>query len=253
MICNIISGIIANISFAILVSIVSSISWIIYHLIGRQNLLKFFNISKNKEIFIYLSNIRVIPKGSIGADGEQKSFSGSTISFKEFIAMNKFRDNLNKLIPSLSDKQNFISKLLFSDVKINVSPSYDNLKINNTNTVISLGSPVYNLTSKEMENHEKSRVKFIENNKEISVRNKSGEDKIIKDTGCGFIQRIVEEKRNLFYIAGKEEIVTSNSAKYLAENWKKLYKEFSHDKSFYVLLQFDDYGNSSEIESQKWE
>lgn len=64
----------------------------------------------------------------------------------------------------------------------------------------------------------------------------------ITDTRYGFVQRLFDNKSNqyLFYVAGLSEMSTTGAALYLKSEWNSLFKKFSNDKEFLVLLRFDN-------------
>ncbi len=232
MINNIISGVIANILFALILIFTG---WIVYWLTTRRKLLYFFNIKKSKRLVIYLSNLRIEPFGSIGIDGKQRSYDGPTVIVGELLAANRFKENFNYLIPKLSESPSLWSKILFADIKVTISPSVLNEnEIESQTTIITFGSPGYNMASEYVEKRETSIVKFAHDNVGISVKNLP----IIHDTTNGFIQRIVEDKRSYFYVAGLSERGTVGAATYLAKNWKDIYKKYSNKKSFIIMLRF---------------
>lgn len=232
MLNNIVSGVIANILFAIFLIFVG---WVIYWLTSRRKLLNFFNIKESKRLVIYLSNLRIIEFGSIGIDEQSRSYAGPTVVVGELLAANRFKENFNYLIPKLSESPSLWSKILFADIKVTISPSVLNVsEIESQTTIITFGSPGYNLVSEHIETIEVSNVKFAHDNRGISVKNLP----TIHDTKNGFIQRIVEEKRSYFYVAGLSERGTVGAATYLAKNWKDIYKKYSDKKSFIIMLRF---------------
>lgn len=232
---NIGLGITANFLFPLIIIIAG---WTIYYFSERRKLLSFFNIT-DKRLVIYLSNLRIVKGGSIGTDGKQRNYSGSTVVYNEQIAANKFKESFNYLLPSLSESPSFLSKILFVDIKVTslLSP-LSSAEIESNCTIISFGSPGYNLVSEEIEKYKESQVRMANGNTEIDIYNlpnfKSGED--------GFIQRIVRNndgaKRSSFYVAGLSERGTIGAANYLVKNWKKLRIKFKDTDSFIIVLKF---------------
>lgn len=234
MINSIYSDLIANIIFTLLII---GIGWTMHYATERRKLLKFFNISTSKRLVIYLSNIRVKSGGSIGTDNIPRGYSGTTVVLNELMTANKFKESFNYLAPALSDSPKFLSKILFADIKVTIVPSVLNSsEIENQTTVISFGSPGYNVVSSEIEKDFKSRVKFTNDNSKITVNNIPD----ISDSDNGFVQRIVDiqKGRSTFYVAGLSEKGTVGAATFLSKNWKMLNKKYSNDKSFIVMLRF---------------
>jgi hypothetical protein len=234
MIDNIYSDLIANLIFTLLII---GVGWILHYLTERRKLLSFFNISSSKRLVIYLSNIRVISGGSIGTDNLQRGYQGTTVVLNELLTANKFKEKFNYLAPALSESPKFLSKILFADIKVTIVPSVlHSGDIENQTTIISLGSPGYNIVSGEIEKDTKSRVRFTNDNSRITVTNIPE----ISDVDNGFIQRIVDKKRgrSTFYAAGLTEKGTVGAATFLTTNWKQLNKKYSNDKSFIIMLRF---------------
>lgn len=234
MIQNILSSVIGNMIFIFLIILVG---WTIYWITSRRKLLIFFNIKETKRLIVYLSKLRIIAGGSVDAKGIKRNYQGVTTVHNEQLAANKFRDNFNYLMPALSDSPSILSKVLFADIKVITTPSIDNVNaIEATTSIISLGSPGYNLVSSNLEDNNNSIVRFSTTMAEILI------DKLpnITDLTNGFIQRIVdnEQGRSLFYAAGLSELGTVGAANFLAVNWKKLYKKYKGDKSFLIMLRF---------------
>jgi hypothetical protein len=233
---NIGIGVTANVIFT---GLIIAFGWVIYYFTERRKLLLFFNITDTKRLVIYLSNLRILNGGSIGTDGKRRNYSGSTVVYNEQIAANKFKEIFNYLMPSLSESPSFLSKILFADIKVANLPSpLTNFEIESNCTIISIGSPGYNIVSEEIENYKESQVRMAKGNTEIDIDNvpnfTSGED--------GFIQRIIRNtdgtRKCSFYVAGLSERGTFGAANYLSQNWKILRKKFKDDQSFIILLKF---------------
>ena len=233
---NIVLGIIANIVSTLLLILAG---WIIYFFSERRLHLNFFNISSTKRIVIYLSNLRIVQGGSIGPDGMHRNYQGTAVVYTEQIAANKFKDSFNFLAHSFSKSPSYLSKILFSDINVASIPSpLTNDEIESNCTIISFGSPGYNLVSKKIEEYAESQIRMANNNTEIDIDNIP----IITFIDAGFIQRIIKNtngiQKSAFYVAGLSERGTVGAANYLAKNWKQLNKKFKNDESFIVLLRF---------------
>ena len=234
MIQNILSSVIGNMISIVLIILVG---WMIYWIMNRRKLLIFFNIKETKRLVIYLSKLLIRAGGSTGTNGILRNYQGVTTIFKEQLAANKFRDNFNYLMPALSESPSLLSKILFADIEVITMPSVDNVNaIDETTSIISLGSPGYNRVSSYIENYNNSTVRFSDTMAEIRINDLQD----ISDLDNGFIQRIVDNKqgRSIFYTAGLSEWGTVGTANFLADNWKKLYKKYKGDKSFIVMLRF---------------
>jgi len=231
---SILSDLIANVIFTLLII---GFGWTLHYLTERRKLLKFFNITSSKRLVIYLSNIRVQSGGSIGTDNQPRGYFGTTVVLSELVTATKFKENFNYLAPALSESPKFLSKILFADIKVTIVPSVlHSQDIENQTTIISFGSPGYNVVSGEIEGDNRSRVRFTNDNSGITVTNIP----VITDVDNGFIQRIVDNQRgrSTFYAAGLSEKGTVGAATFLTRNWKHLNKKYSSDKSFLIMLRF---------------
>lgn len=236
MVENIFSGVIANILVAILIII---IGWIFYLLTERRKLLRFFGISETKRLVIYLSNLRIVSGGSIGIDNRPRSYAGKTVVYNEQSVASKFKEKFNYLVPSLSDSPSFLSKILFADINVVSMPSpLNNSEVEAVSSIVTLGSPGYNVVSLMVESNRISAVRFANDNREIQIANIPN----ITDEANGFIQRLVisndNQQRSLFYVAGLSELGTTGAANYLVNNWKTLRKKYRDNESFVIVLRF---------------
>jgi hypothetical protein len=136
---------------------------IVFFLTRRAKLLKFFGIASSRRIAIYLSNLRVTPGGAIGINGRRLSYQGSAAAFGEMLIANRFRDLFNYLIPSLSEAPSILSKLLISDVQVELlSSPLDYRQIERSSSLVALGGPAYNLAADfiEAKLHSQARFRF---------------------------------------------------------------------------------------------
>jgi len=137
------------------------LGWVVFVISRRAKLLRFFGVDKSRRIAIYLSNLRVKSGGSIGIDGRELSYRGSTAAFGEMVVANRFRDLFNYFLPSLSESPGLLSRLLISDVQVQLLLSpLDNAQIERSAPFIALGSPAYNIASQFIEQQLHSKTKF---------------------------------------------------------------------------------------------
>jgi len=243
MVDGIISSVIGTFIYTLLIIV---IGWGVYYITGRRKLLKFWGISDTKRLVIYLSNINVVKGGSRGLDNTYKTYSGLTVLYNEQNVASKFKEKFNYLVPSLSDSPSFLSKIFFADIQVGskISPSIVS-EVESVSSIISFGSPAYNIASSMIESCENSSVKFIEDMTCIQIKNVPN----IKDPTNGFIQKLVINNDNnhrcLFYVAGLAEQGTIGAAHYLVDNWNVLQKKYKDNESFIILLRFptSDYKN----------
>lgn len=232
---NIIAGVIANVVFLLLVV---AIGWVIFAVTRRRRLLRFFGILTSRRIIIYLSNLRIVPGGALGVDNRQRSYQGSAVTFGEMLVASRIRETFNYPVPSLSDRSGFLSKILISDVQVQIRPSPLNEgEIETSCSYITLGSPGYNITSKHAESTMHSRAHFQNDNQEMVV----GDAPADNDTTHGFVERIIDRDngRAIFYAAGLSELATIGATHFLVQQWEQLRWRYGNDRPFTVMLRFD--------------
>lgn len=215
------------------------IGWLLYLFTERKKQLKFFGINNTKRIVIYLSNLRITIGGSIGIDNKPRAYSGTTVVYNEQVIATKFKDKFNFLLPSFSENSSILNNILFADIKTTILPSPLIVgEVDATTSVISFGSPGYNIASKYMEDAKKSIVAFSNDMQMIKIDHLQD----FSDTSNGFIQKIIDtnSKRCLFYTAGLSEMGTIGAANYLCNNWKLLNKKYGFEKQFIVMLRFNN-------------
>lgn len=228
-------------------------AWLIFYFTKRQKLFKFFSIKESKRLNVYLSRLFIQRGGATGVTGQPASYQGISIVYSEAIYANKFRDNFNYLSPSLSDKPGLLSKILFSDVLVRtvVSVTSSN-EIDYTTSLITLGSPTYNLVSREVQSNSQNQVQFANNGTTVNIQGLQP----MNNLTYGFIQRIHDNQngRSMFYTAGLAEIGTVGAANFLATNWAILYKKFKGDTNFIIVIDFDltNINNWSIIAEKSW-
>jgi len=233
---SIIQGVISNFIFLILLI---AIGWLLYFFTERRKLLEFFGIKDSKRLVIYLGNLRITHGGSLGVDNRPRNYSGTTIVYNEQLTASKYKEQFNYLIPSLSDSPSFLSKILFSDIKVTSIPSplkKNEIEVNCS--LVSFGSPGYNKVSEEIETYSETKIKFSNDFQSIELDNLPP----LKDTLNGFIQRLIlhndGQTRSVFYVAGLSEHGTIGAANYLIDNWRQLRKKYGENKSFTIVIRF---------------
>lgn len=136
------------VSDLIFIAILFISGWIWMRITRSRNLQRFFGVSSTKRLAIYLSNIRVLIFGSVGLSGHTMSYQGTTVAHDEWLAANQLRDLFSFVLPTATEAPSFISRLLFSDVLVQVQVSpIDAAELETEAPFISFGSPAYNLAS----------------------------------------------------------------------------------------------------------
>jgi hypothetical protein len=123
--------------------LIALIGLAIYHITGRRRLLKFFNISRSKNLCLYLSNLSIPSGGSVGVDGVPRSYAGPAIPLYEVHLVPVFQRFFNLLIPGIESMPGFLKSLFLSDVTINVAASPPTQEeVDRNTTLITVGSQV---------------------------------------------------------------------------------------------------------------
>jgi hypothetical protein len=233
---NLLSGLLANFIFLMLIT---GVSYFLFNINRRKKLYDFFNITDSHRLIIYLSNLKILKGGSQGFDMLPRSFQGYAAPFGEYMASGDLKNIFYYPVPSISEQPGILKKLLVADIQINILLSPLDIKdIDLSDSIVTVGSPGYNIVSRYIEEKMKSNAVFDLQNNSMKI-NKVFFD---QNTNHGFLERIVdkENKRSFFYTAGLSEIGTVGSLFYLSTHWEILYKEFGKDKPFTIMLGFDN-------------
>jgi hypothetical protein len=149
------------VSDLIVLLIFVGVGWLLLHLTHRSKLLKFFGINTSRKITIYLSHLGVLRYGSVGADKIQRSYQGDAVVYQEMLVANRYRELFNNFLPSLSDKPGLLSKILISDVQVQILISPDAVgQVDGSNSFVTFGSPAYNVASNFFETNLNSIAKI---------------------------------------------------------------------------------------------
>jgi hypothetical protein len=154
-------GIAENIISDILFLLISVVLGWAFLATTRRKLLAFFGVREPRRMVVYLSNLRIVRGGAIGIDGQRRSYQGTATTFLEMLVANRFRAVFNYLLPSLSDRPGILSKLLVSDVQVQLihSPLHEG-ELERSSPFITLGSPAYNFASRFAEEKLHSQARF---------------------------------------------------------------------------------------------
>lgn len=237
-------------SDVIFVVIAIALGWILFVFTRRNKLLKFFRVHTSRRLVVYVSRLRVKPGYAIGIGGEMRRFGspdGFSFPPREMLAAIDFRDLFNYFLPSLSERPNLLSKLLISDVAVDIVPSpLIEEPLEQSASFITLGGPPYNAASRLVETKLHSQVRFKKvgdcyphwlDGGALLIRDLPE----ITDETCGFVERIVDDNHNrsIFYVAGLSELGTAGAAHFLLTQWGRLYQRYGGDSAFLVMLSVD--------------
>lgn len=256
---QIVIEIIANLISALFLAVLGFAIYLVFHLKERQGLLRFFGVTGNlPRLRIYLSRMEIKPGGTVGFEPVSQGYSGPSISEVEYegalLIRNKLRSTLIALLPKRFQHwlgQHHVT-LLTLDPPIDACPQA--LGDLSSNNLVTLGSSVYNLYSKHYLEHPSSQFYFDKNNIGERVvricRGLRGVEIPGRSFGqeLGIIQRIVDSAHGntVFICAGLGASASYGSARYLIDNWKKLFRKYG-DKEFGICLAFPQQPPDSEV------
>ena len=213
------------------------IGYLIYQVTGRKRLLSFFHVLQEKRFVTYLSRITVAAGGSVGVDGQPRSFAGPTFSLSEVELIGLIQRLFNYITPGVDTLPGFLKSLLISDVATEFLPSpLSPSDIDSQAPFLALGSPAYNAASQRIQNDYSPFAKFDSDNVGITVHNLG----TMRDPLIGFVVRArnISTGKIAYYAAGPASVGTSGAAIYLIKNWRNLQKKYGNDDPFVVLLRF---------------
>jgi hypothetical protein len=106
-------------------------------------------------------------------------------------------------------------------------------------TIVTVGSPVYNIVSQWAEQQLGPKVSFSPNRPELVANGRPFPDPTI-----GMVQVLYDAQhdRRVFYVGGIAEQGTRAGLIYLALNWRELRKNLGKDRVYAGLVQFSDNG-----------
>ncbi len=124
-------------------------------------LFRFFGIKDSKRISIYVSNVNVTSRGSVGIDGRARSYYGTAVPYLEMQESNLMRSIYNLVIPGFAGGPDFLRYILLSDVDVRILASPGDFeRVDKHDSMVSFGSAVYNAASGCIEMEIGSRTKF---------------------------------------------------------------------------------------------
>lgn len=235
------------ISNAIFLGLTIWASTALFKYLSRKRIQRFFGLNDSSKISIYVALIRTWEDKAMSLRGDLMHFSSWAVAYDEFNEASKLRERFHFVVPALSEKPGLLSKLFVSDVQVDVSPSVLKMEdIPLQNTIISVGGPICNLATEYIQNHTKSRVSLIDG--KIVIKGVTD----YADGDVGVIQRLRDNDRCLFLVAGLSTLSTVGALNYLSMHWDKLEQKHKDDE-FLLVLRFSttDFRNVIEVMFEK--
>jgi hypothetical protein len=223
----------------------------IHRLTTRRQLFAFFQIDESKRFITYLSRISVLPGGSVGIDGQPRSFAEPAVALTEVSLIGPIQRLFNYITPGIDSLPGILKSILISDVttEFPVSPQAP-VDIDSQPPFLTLGSPAYNAASQRVQEAYNPLARFEPDNFRITVSGLG----TVQDPAIGFLVRARNQSSGqiAYYAAGPASVGTSGAASYLIRNWKALRKKYGDDNPFVVLLRFgSNDSNKFEIVAEK--
>lgn len=235
----VISGVLSSVLFLILCII---FIWLYQYFSGRRKLFEFFNVKNTKKLVLYLSHLRIISGGALGVDGVPRSFGESAVPLTETKLVALFQRLFISAIPGIDALPGILKKIAISDVDFNIEPSpLDENAVEKDTTIISLGSPGYNVASKYIEDILHSLGKLINQNTAIEILGTPP----YGDNSYSFVQRAKNNNNDAiaYYSAGMSSIGTQGASYFLASKWRYLQDKYGNSQPFCIILKIspEDY------------
>ena len=201
---------------------------------------------------IYISHLRITSGGALDASGTPRSYVGSAVTQLESEMGGLLKSLFSATVPGRAVQPGWIQALLFVSADVEVQPAPGQAQqIDQEGTVVSLGSPGYNVVSGVIETNCSSPVKFVQGYKAIQLPG----NLTITDPRQSVLVRLLVGDRYWFYAAGLGEAGTAAAAHYLAKSWRRLDRRYRGSPSFFVALELssNDYRNTRIIsEAALW-
>jgi hypothetical protein len=213
---------------------------LIYRLSRRRRLLRFFGCSRSRRVRLYLSNLDIKRGGAMDPSGLPRSFEGpSTPGYELPFIPAIFRLFLAP-VPGLSDQPGWWKSLALRNVEIDTSPSPRSvLDIDESATLITVGSVGYNTVSAEVERNFEPRVQ-AEPNAPFRITSPDGVQHVGLEYAILAKCRHPSRMQWAFYVAGPTSTGTTSAFHYLIQNWSSLRKEFGDKTPFSVAIRVID-------------
>lgn len=244
MLCDYLVNLLAEVTFLLLL-IVGGYLWLVR---GRRPMLRFFGVERTRRLVIYWSRLRIISGGSVGVDGQQRTFGGEAVPFSETLLLPVYQRLFNYPVPGLTDAPGPLRHVFLADVDLEAAASpVDPAQRDTGGSLIAVGSPGYNGISLWIERTLRAPSRFIRENSAIEV---SGVQPFTDLLHC-FVQRvrIGDGPAMAFYAAGISEVATQCALHFLATRCAYLRGRFGDRENFCVVLRADphDYRRHTEV------
>jgi len=225
-------GVTAN---AIFVLLTACLGVLIYRLVRRRSLLRFFGIADDRRLRIYISQLDILGDRAGRMNG-LPGFHGSAVGFLESTEARRIAELFLFLIPGLSGLPTLLSRLFVADVSVEIEPAaFAPAEPRLDCSYISLGTPLFNTASGFTESRVRRDLGFRgTDNAELHI---PGLQPMLKATNPWYavLGRFTFSDVKIFYAAGFHDVGTAAAAFYLRRHWRRLHNRFG-DSDFFVVL-----------------
>jgi len=220
-------GVLSNITSLVVVGGPAS-AW---YLAVRRRRLAFFGLRDTRRVTLYASRLYVPSGTSLGTDGRRRTFEGiATPDYESTLiaSIEGFFAGLARVWRRTGLRWGDI------DVQALVSPASKE-GIDRAATLITIGSPGYNVVSGMVEEDLGPLVRFANDNRDLVAADGTP----VGDAACCFVQRVTSQTTGqvVFYVAGPAAEGTTAAVNYLRREWRQLAKRHRGGRSFCLVLR----------------
>lgn len=209
-----------------------------YLLSRRRQLLRFFGCSGTRRIHLYLSNLDIVFGGAKDSSGLTRTYHGPSTPGYELPFIPALYRLFMAPVPGVSSQSGFWRYLALREVEVDASPAPRSAQdIDESSTIITVGSIGYNTISKEVERCFEPRIRLDPAGYIIlpdGMRYDGADYALVAK--CYHSVR----KQWAFYVAGPTRIGTTSAFSYLIQHWDDLRKRFGDQSSFCVTIRVID-------------
>jgi hypothetical protein len=204
----------------------------------------FFGLGRASRLIIYTSTLRIPRGGSVGVDGQPRSFQGTAIPDYEATAAAAEQRVFSSAAPGVGGVSGWLRNLRFVDLDVVVQASpVDPDDVTRSDSFIAIGSPAYNTASARVESTFPATGRFNDASGTIEV---DGLPPTARPD-YSILERVHDRQsgQTAFYAAGHSLAGTSGAVNHLRSNWRTLAKH--HKGDFCLLLRVNADGSNQEV------
>jgi hypothetical protein len=204
----------------------------------RRRLLNLFRVSKDRGLTIFLSRLQILQWGSIGFDGQPRSFAGAAVTAGEAAAASVLRSIFEYPIPGLENQPGLLRTLFTRDIDVMVEPAPMTMAaVPNNRTIVTVGSPAFNVVSDWVQHALNPLIVFDPNNSSLQ----SVGHQPVEDPQHGMVQVLWDAnlQRRVVYVGGLSEAGSVAALLYLARKWDELRRNLGSQQTYAGFVQVE--------------